>query len=450
MPNSGKIKKGEVRNPYGRNGKPRTNSTILSRSRLAARAGQHFGGDRDLYQVMGYPRDLLPEDYISAYLRQDLAGRIVDAFPDASWRKPPQVLGSPEFQEAWQALEKKFNLWRTFHRLDRLTGLGHYGVLVLGLDGAQPMESPASGNNYNLIYVQPHSESTAKITQWNSDPTSPRFGQPEMYQITTGANWTGTGGGQRVLSVHHSRVIHVVERAMEDQSIGVPRLERIWNRMMDLDKTLGAGAEIYWQNAAQMMAFMADADTDITPEAKADMKAQFEELQNRLRRFLTLQGVDAKNLAPGLMGSSPKDIFDALIKVIAGSEGIPQRILLGNEAGELASSQDESAWNQRVSERNEQHLTPNMLDKFAVAGQRLGFLPSGFEGFKWPDADTMSETGRADIALKKSQALQAYLNAAGADIVVPPTEFRQWIGLPEQPPEPMDDDLLDDEDLPNG
>jgi hypothetical protein len=410
---------------------PGTTSSTLSRSRLSSLAGQHFGGLRDLYEVMGYPRVLTPQDHIDAYLRQDLAGRIVDAFPDASWRKPPTLLAEEAFNSAWNALEKRFNLWRTFHRLDRLVGLGHYGVLLLGLDGAEPMHQPALGGNYNLIFLQPHSEATAQISSWENDTNSPRFGQPLTYSITTGVNWTGTGGGRRVLSVHHSRVIHVAERALEDQSIGVPRLERIFNRLMDLDKTLGGSAEMYWQNVAQMMAFMADADTEITPEAKQDMKAQFEEMQHRLRRFLTLQGVDAKNIAPGLQGASPKDVFDCLLKVIAGSEGIPQRILVGNEAGELASSQDESAWNQRIAERNEQHLTPNMLDKFVSAGQSLGFLPAGYQGFKWPDADTMSETGRADVALKKAQALAAYLNTDGGELVVPPETFRGWIGVDE-------------------
>ena len=442
--NSGKIKKGEVRNPYGRKGKPVTNqSNAMSRKRLSSLAGQHFGGSRDLYQVMGYPRHLLPEDYADVYLRQDIAGRIVDAFPDATWREEPEVNGADDFIAAWNALEKKFNFYRTFHRLDRLAGLGHYSVLLLGLDGGEPMHTPAEGSDYNLIYLQPHSERTAQITHWNDDPTSARYGQPERYLITSGVNWTGSGASQRQMNVHHSRVIHVAERAMEDASIGVPRLERIYNRLMDLDKVMGGNAEMYWQNVAMMMAFIASADVDIEPESAAQMKDQMEEMQNGLRRFLQLQGVEAKNLAPGMQGSSPADTLDWLVKIIAGSEGIPQRILLGNEAGQLASSQDENAWAARIMERREQHVTPNMLDRFVTAGARLGFLPDGYEGITWPEADTLGEQGRADIADKKASALQKYVMSPGADMVVAPAEFAKWLNID---PATMDMGVGDDLD----
>lgn len=448
MPNKGTIKPGEVRNPYGRKGKPKANtghaSSLTPRAQLSKLAGQHFGGERDLYETMGYPRHLTPEDYADTYLRQDIAARIIDAYPDATWREPPEVQGSPEFVGAWDELDRKHSIWRTFHRLDRLTGMGHYGVLLLGLDGGEPMASPAEGADYNLLYLQPHSERTAEVIRWEDDPQSPRYGMPVLYRITTGTNWTGTGAGQKSMTVHHSRTIHVAERALEDVSIGMPRIERIYNRLMDLDKLLGGSAEMYWQNVAMMMAFLADADSEIEPADRDAMKAQFEEMQNGLRRFLTLQGTDAKNLAPGLQGSSPGEHIDKQIDIIAGASGIPKRILLGSEAGELASSQDENNWAARISERREQFAGPTIMEAFIGKGQRLGFLPRGFEAIEWPEADTLGEQGRADIAHKKAQALQSYLSAAGGDMIVSPDEFRAWLG--EDAMQAPESDDLDESD----
>ena len=446
MSNSGKIKKGEVRNPYGRKGKPKTNSasSLTPRARLSHLAGQHFGGQRDLYEVMGYPRQLTPEDYADDYLRQDIAARIIDAFPDATWRESPEIVASDEFAQAFEALDNRHQVWRTFHRLDRLTGMGHYGVLLLGLDGGEPMSQPAEGNDYNLLYLQPHSERTAQITRWEDDPQSPRYGMPVLYRITTGTNWTGTGAGRKSMTVHHSRVIHVAERALEDVSIGTPRLERIYNRLMDLDKLLGGSAEMYWQNVAMMMAFLAEADSEIEPEDRDAMKAQFEEMQNGLRRFLTLQGTDAKNLAPGLQGSDPANHIEKQLDVIAGATGIPKRILMGSESGELASSQDENNWAARISERREQFAGPTVVEAFIGKAQRLGVLPRGFEGIEWPEADTLGEKGRAEIADKKAGALQKYLSAVGGDIIVTPDEFRAWLG--EEPMPQVSGDDLDESD----
>ena len=61
------------------------------RSLIARLSGQHFGGERDLYEQCGYPVDIAPQDYVAQYLRGDLAARIVDAYPDATWREAPTV-----------------------------------------------------------------------------------------------------------------------------------------------------------------------------------------------------------------------------------------------------------------------------------------------------------------------------------------------------------------------
>lgn len=443
------IKKGEVRNPYGRKGKPKTNaagdSSLVPRQRLANLAGKHFGGERDLYEVMGYPRHLTVEDYVDIYIRQDIAGRIVDAYPDATWREQPALEGDPETIKAVEKIIKKTSLFRALHRLDRLMNMGHYGVLVLGLDGGEPMYSPAEGADYNLLYLQPHSERTAQVTKWEDDPQSPRYGQPVTYRVTTGVNWTGSGAGQKSVNVHHTRVIHVAERALEDVSIGTPRLERIYNRMMDLDKLLGGSAEMYWQNVAMIMAFLADADVEWQPGEAEEMASHLEEMQHGLRRSLRLRGVTPENLAPGLQGASPGEHIDKQIDIIAGASGIPKRILLGNEAGELASSQDETAWQGRIAERREQWATPDVLNPLFAKLSRFGVIPNTPVEVVWPESDTLGEKGRAEVADLVSRAIQQYNNTMGAEQLVTPNEFRQILGY-EELPEVEESDLPEDDE----
>lgn len=420
---------------------------ITKRAKLAQSAGQHFGGERDLYEVLGYPRHVEVNAMAALYNRQDIAARVVDAYPDATWREEPHVKGTPEFVEAFQQLCKTARLWRMFHRLDRVTGLGHYGVLFLGLDGGEQPHLPATGNDYNLLYLQPHSERTAQITRWEDDPSSPRYGKPLMYRLTTGVNWTGAGAGQKTLNVHHSRVVHVAERPMEDESIGTPRLEGVFNRLMDLDKLLGGSAEMYWQNVAMLLAFMADSEAEFEPEDKAEMEQQIEEMQHGLRRSLRLRGMTAQQLAPGLQGSDPTGQIDKQIEVIGGTKGIPKRLLTGSERGELASSQDENNWAGRVAERREQFAGPSIVEEFIKKGATLGFLPTGFKEVFWDEQDTLGEEVRANIADRKASALQRYAATPGSELIVSPEEFRSWLGEEAdlQMPEETEDDELDDQ-----
>lgn len=404
-------------------------SVLSKRKRLASRAGQHFGGDRDLYSVMGYPDRVGTNDFISVYNRQDIAARIVDAFPDATWREPPVVNADKAFVRDWNEIESRHKLWRTFHRLDRLAGLGHYGVLLLGLDGGEDMREPVNtGRNYNLLYLQPHSERTAEVLEWENDPSNPRYGRPRRYQVTTGINWTGMGSGQRTIQVHHSRVIHVAERALEDVSIGTPRLERIFNRLMDLDKLLGGGAEIYWQNSAMLLAFIADKDVEWEEDEQAAMASQLEEMQHGLRRMLRLRGVEASQLAPGIQGQGPSGLIDSQLDMIAGAAGVPKRILIGSERGELSSEQDENNWAARISERREQYAGPSIVEEFARKGQALGFLSQSNVKFEWRKSDTLGEQARAEVADKKAGAIQKYMGTPGSELLVTPEEFRETLG----------------------
>ena len=394
----------------------------------ASMAGLHFGGDRDLYQVMGYPRSLDPDDYYSVYERQDIAGRIIDIYPESTWREEPIIEGDDALLKSIKQINNKFQLWSRMQRLDRLMNLGHYGVLLLGLDGGEPMDQPATGNDYSLIYLQPHSERTAQILSWEDDPTSSRYGLPKMYSITSGPDWQGAGGGTKTMTVHHSRVIHVSEGALEHESIGTPRLERGYNRLMDADKLLGGSAEMYWQNVAMIMAFIADKDTQWDPEEKAEMRQQIDDMQNRLSRALRLRGVDVQNVAPGLQGASPGDHIEKQKDFICAAYAIPKRILFGNESGELASSQDMNSWQGRISERREQVATPEFVKKFLDRGLQLGFLEGSYEEIKWPESDSLGEEGRARVALAVAQAISAYSIAPGAERMLTVDEFREILG----------------------
>ena len=87
-------------------------SVLLARSAMAAALGKTFGGERDLYTVLGYKTELSFDDYFAKYDRGDLAGTIIEKPVTETWRKPPIIKDGTEeagrvdtpFVVAFQAL----------------------------------------------------------------------------------------------------------------------------------------------------------------------------------------------------------------------------------------------------------------------------------------------------------------------------------------------------------
>jgi len=400
-------------------------SALVSRSNIAKRLGMSYGGDRDLYQALGYSKTLQFDDFWARYERQDIAARIVDAPVNASWRKVPEVNENDEdetqFEKAWTALTKD-SMVKVYHyirRADKLAGVCQYGVLFLGFDdGKEPHEPVESAKS--LKFLRAYTEQSASITQYDRDSTSERFGMPTMYSINT-ANLADEGVNQgKALTVHWTRIIHIADGLLENEVYGTPRLKKVFNRLQDLELVSGSSAEMFWRGAFPGLGFMADADADIDTTALADMESEIEEYVHGLKRYLRMQGITIAELAQQV--ADPTGHVDILLKLISGATGIPVRILTGSEAGELASSQDESNWNTRVEERRDDYCELIILRPLIDRLIEFKVLPEpGQDGYTidWPDLFSPSEKEQVEVAKSRSEILAAYVNAQGADMVMP-------------------------------
>lgn len=394
------------------------------RNLLAKTNAVLFNGERDLYETCGWKATLTEQDFLSAYLRQDIAGRIVDILPDACWRDQP-VIDDP-VGAALEKLDKRLNVWSALHRLDRLASIGRYGALFIGVgDGRLPSQPMGRGP---LTFLQPHYAGGADIVRWETDPRSPRYGKPAEYALSNDVDNTGVKGTVRV---HWSRVVHVAENPLNNTALGTPRLERVWNRLTDLNKLLGSSAEIYWQNAAQLMAFIADKDAEWGEGERDDMREQIEAMQHGLQRSLRLRGVEVERLTASVADAAGH--IGSQLDMIAGASGIPKRILIGSERGELASSQDAAAFSAAVIERREQFLIPNVVRPFVRKLQRTDALPDGEAEIDWPDSSALAPLQSAELAEKRANALKAYAMTPGAELIVSHAEFREWLGAMDAP-----------------
>lgn len=392
---------------------------------------RHNVAPKDFGEVLGYVDTLTPADYLRLYERNGLAARICDTYPDSTWRSFPELASDNEdlAKAFWDMFSDKQTLTSTLHRFDRVVQLGRYGVLHLGTDDGRPTwQSLQARPRMKLLYAQPYMEQSAPIIAWDKDPHSERYGRPVMYQVGD-------------LKIHHTRVIHAAEHILENESLGEPRLKRVHDDLFDLKKVTGSSAETFWQNAATMLAFVADSDTEWSPSEKADLRKQLEDMSAGLQRWLRLRGVEPHRIASPV--ADPRSHYEMFISMLAAATGIPQRKLVGSERGELASSQDEHDFNARITERRENFAGPRVIAPLVTWLQKYNFLPPGVFDVIWPEDVTVDPMKRADVALKKAQALQTYLNTLGADMLVPHEVFLGWIGVEDTLKNPEDLDESD-------
>lgn len=414
-------------------------SALMNRSRLQGNIdGITFNGRRDMYTALGYTRSITPAKYRSRFRRNAVASRIVTAAPKATWRGGAEVIESntpeqTEFEKAFEAMERRLNLWAIFHRADILAGLGRYSIILLGTPGN--MEDPLTTiRPQDLMYLTPFAEEDAPIEKFDVDIKSPRFGLPVMYAVrrmTPNAFRTSSAEtiGRRV---HYSRVIHVADGLLDDHVYGLPRLEKVWNLLDDLEKVTGGGAEAFWRRADQglmfnldpMLQVQVDPATGKAVELEA-MREQIDNYEHGLARILTMRGVNAKPL-----GSDVADISTSVTalmgQISAGSE-IPQRILMGSEAAKLASLTDSDAWDQRIADRRTEYAAPQIVIPFCQRMIMFKALPQpkSYIEVRWPEIKNLNESQRMDIALKAAQ-----LNRYAGAVVISPDEIRDtYLGL---------------------
>jgi len=423
----------------------RTLSALMSRLQLAQMAGLQYEGNRDLYQVFGYQKNIKPEHLLAKYQRQDITSRIVDAPPGATWSEPPFLKEGNVLKQPFEELVKNVKLWNAMYRADRLARLNQFSLLLFGFDDSGLLKREAKRAT-ELLYVRAIGSRQVDGIDINNDPRSPRFGLPEMYSIKfddpQGKTATGTGttsSGTKTMEVHASRVVHIAENPLEDLIYATPVVERVYNLLDDLLKVSGGTAETYWLTGNRGMQADVDKEMDIDPADAAALSDEIEEYQHQLRRFIRTRGVKLNVLDSST--PNPTYVFEMIMALISGTTGIPRRILLGSEAGQLASEQDRANWAERIEERRALFATPWILDPTIKLLQNVGLLPEGEAEWEWPSAFIQNPLEAGQTMAQKARAIGNISRQTGNSTPMPfvtRAEAREILGYPE--------DLTDEEE----
>lgn len=444
-------------------------SALVDRMQVAAALGYQYGGNRDVYAALGWKKSLTFADYQAKYDRQDIAGAIVDKPADATWRDGFEITDDPDdpdvttpFEDAWLSIEKRLRVTSWLAKVDRLAGIGEYAALYYGVRGQQPdqpLGRVGRGRNLSnaLIHLTAFPQPSADIDTLDSDPASERFGLPETYSLqveertTAGASAATTIGfgakTGRSVKAHWSRVLHVADPVGGSKIFGRPRLQRVYNLLEVLLLVTGSTGEAFWRGARPR--FHADIDEKFAGDLKeSDLVAVRDELEkwlHGLQDFIRTAGTEIKHF-PASVGD-PRAAAEVTIDLIAATTGMPKRILLGSERGELASSQDAVEWAHRIDERRQQYAEPVLIRPLIDRWIDAGILPEPRGGeyeVKWPDLTGPTGTQRAELAERMAKAELSHANAklVGSAIITD-NELREVLGY--EPIKTLDADLGDQE-----
>lgn len=427
---------------------------------------------RDFNKECGYPDFINPRLYRLMYDREGIAKRFNDIYPDECFSVEPEIYETEDdrdmtdLEQGWLDLttNEQTNPLHYFHRIDVMSGIERYGALLYGLDDGLPLNQPVRGigedglpdgssPSHNLLYLRCFDEITAPITKFQTDRNNPRYSQPLEYSMhfsnfgfNQGMGGSTAAGSETVQqTVHWSRVQHVADNRQNSNIFGVPRMQPVYNRLCDVHKILGGSAEMFWKGGFPGFSFELDpalVAAGVTIDTDS-LKQQFYAFSNSLQRYISLVGLNAKSLAPQV--ADPEGHLNSQLLAIALAGGIPLRIFLGSEQGQLASGQDVRTWNRRLMKRQTTYLTPMLIRPFIDRMIMFGVLAppakksyldvirgkkpqtSNGMGYKvhWPDVNIPDRNENSQIADRMANTMQKYVTGGVAQAY----PLRPWLTM---------------------
>ena len=292
---------------------------------------------RDYDNECDYPRDMTKEMFKFYFDVHAVATRVTEVFPLETWQVQPTVYEDDdpnvktEFEKAWDELgsslrgqswhkkEEGSPVWEYLKRADILSGIGSFGVILLGFDDGQPLNTPIAmlaeeddpneeetwdtsedtedpvdpldekfskpttnvmgsidsqyqgivsaakvptlkeGTKRKLIFMRPFDETLVQIVALENDISSPRHGQPTMYRITlTDPDLAKEQNVPLELAcpeVHWTRILHIADNKTNSEVFGVSRQQPVYRHLRNLYKLYGGAPEMYWRGALNRLSF---------------------------------------------------------------------------------------------------------------------------------------------------------------------------------------------------
>lgn len=395
------------------------NAAISTLSKRVAQTlfGISKDGKRNINEVYGYQPTLSFDHFYSMYSRGGIAARIINCVPRSCWRDGVQLIDNDEkiLEKEIKILERYGKMSSKLERADIMNRIGKFSVLYVGVpDGLKPEEplGKSRPNRLKEVYFAPYAEDGVEIVKWESDITSPRYGQPLIYQLQVQSR----GDNDKAIMVqpilvHHTRVVHLAEGLLDNEIEGIPALQPVFNALEDLAKVTGGSAEAYFRNARNRFAMEVDPkfNSQLTDAVKTQMEEEAQRFQNDWQDFIRSAGMVIKPLPTTF--SDPLNAAKICWQVVSGTTGIPIRILSGEGAGQLAGNEDKESYNQLITDRKELYCGDWAMNVMTIlSNAKMIELPESAE-ILWSTPEVLSDTEKATNSSAKASALASVASA---------------------------------------
>lgn len=400
----------------------------------------HFpGAKHNHYADFSYPLHLTFDNLYQMYLRNGLARAATDKTILKTWQDNPELWETedPDETQLEAEIRKRFSdlrLWQRLAEADRMSLVGGYSGAILRLADSKRFDQPVDrvpGGLMGLAEVIPAWAGQLTVASWDLNEASPTYGQPTQFMFNEAqlSNQNGQENKGRAFMLHPDRVLIW---SQDGTTAGRSVLEPGYNDLMTMEKVSGAGGEGFWKNAKSAPVLEVDKDArlqdmaaamGVTPDGVADaMNDQVADWQKGFDKLLMLQGMKATTL--GITLPSPEHFFNIALQTFASSVGIPLKILVGNQTGERASTEDARDWAQTCMARRNGSIRPTIMS-LVNRLERFQILPERDWHLEWSDL-TESTMGE-----KVNRAAQmAEINAKGGlDPTFTTDEIRAAVGF---------------------
>lgn len=409
---------------------------------------------RDYDAQFGYPEFIDKMMFQRMYDRDPVAHRVVQLYPVECWQQLPKIYDSDaptesDFEKQVAQVFQQHNVWGMLRRIDVLSGIGNFGILLMGVGDGKPLHEPVdyldkngSRKKYKLQYVRAFPHSQVQIAQSESQKTNPRYGHPTLYRIQFQPNDIVDMEGFVDLSmqeVHWSRVIHVADNREVSEIYGVPRLQLVYNALLDLEKVFGSSGEMFYKGAYP--GYVIESNDNQLSNVTFDldmMRNQIEKYENNLQRWMAIKNAHVSPLSSSY--ADPSGHIEVCLNRIAVALGCPVRILLGSERGELASSQDAVIWKKRLMERQISYLTPFVIRPVVQFLIKCGMVDMPYNKdfhVEWPDLSSDTKQEIYEVRQRQMEFMRSYLGDNLGQFMTPKDFLVKFCDLTDDEAEEM-------------
>jgi len=358
-----KIQKGEVRNPYGRAGRPRADGETRSDGWKNMLSG--IGTDRDPIEHSRPQNDSrLEREYVDAIYRADGIGRrVVDLPAEEMTRQWVQIQGD-DADDRLVGLDR-LNAKQKFNKALRWAGLYGGSVIVMLIDdGEGDLSTPLNENRVrgvNDLIVYDRHQTSWNIADVNSDPQSRWFGRVERMMISP-----VNGVPYRV---HRSRTLIFDGEDVPDRlrsrndGWGDSRLQPVFRSLSRYGEAMGGTSAIIRDFILPVLSMK--NLSDLIASGQEDVVKKRLEILGVSRSVLNVLLIDADDEGYEKKASSVSGIDKLLQELkhnLSACTGIPQTKLFGRapEGMNSTGEGDFRQWYDTVRGEQEDNMMPNL------------------------------------------------------------------------------------------